>query len=129
MSTFQISFFELAFLAEACLPPMPIARTVFWQNLTKVYWSQMTENERERMFSWVQKSSWYNESLEKEEETQIFHARFNPDNQYMVKVNYEGKEEEHRAFMKGDRYWTNHSTFIAPEYIISVEKFTPKIDD
>ena len=47
----------------------------------------------------------------------------------MVKVNYEGKEEEHRAFMMGDRYWTNHSTFIAPEYIISVEKFTPKTDD
>ena len=70
-----------------------------------------------------------NESLEKQEETQIFHARFNPDNQYMVKVNYEGKEEEHRAFMMGDRYWTNHSTFIAPEYIISVEKFTPKTDD
>ena len=30
MSTFEIDFFELAILAEACIPPRPIARAMFW---------------------------------------------------------------------------------------------------
>ena len=56
MSTFNIDFFELSFLAEACIPPRPIARTYFWQNLSKVYWYQMTENERERLFEWINRN-------------------------------------------------------------------------
>jgi hypothetical protein len=125
MSTFQIDFFELAFLAEACIPPRPIARAMFWQSLTDKYWYEMTEGERIHMFEWLQKSWVYEESLEKEEDTQVFHARFNPDNQYIIKTNYEGKAEEHRAFKMGDRYYIGRNTSISEEYIISIEKFTP----
>ena len=110
MTTFTIDFFELAFLAEACIPPAPIARTMFWQNLTNKYWSQMTEGERIHLFEWLQKNWQYEESLAKEEDTQIFHARFNPDNQYLVKTNYDDKEEVHRAFKMSERYYTT-STF------------------
>ena len=126
MSTFKIDFFELAFLAEACIPPRPIARAMFWQNLTKVYWSQMTEDERARMFEWMNKNDWYQKSLEKEEDTQIFHARFDPENQYIVTTKYNKKKEEHRAFKLGYRYYTNHNTFIADEYIIEVNKLKIK---
>jgi hypothetical protein len=127
MSTFQIDFFELACLAEACIPPRPIARTMFWQSLTDKYWYQLTEGERIHLFEWLQKSWVYEESLEKEEDTQVFHARFNPDNQYMIKTNYKGKEDAHqRAFKMGDRYYIKCNTWIAEEYIVSVEKFTPK---
>jgi hypothetical protein len=126
MSTFTIDFFELSFLAEACIPPRPIARAMFWQNLTKVYWEQMTEGERAHLFEWLNRNPWYPESLEKEEDTQIFHARFNPDNQYMVKTKYKRKKGEHRAFKLGDRYYTGHNTFIENEYITEVNKFTPK---
>jgi hypothetical protein len=41
MSNFTIDFFELAVLAEACMPPNPIARTMFWQHLTDVYWEDV----------------------------------------------------------------------------------------
>lgn len=126
MSTFTIDFFELAFLAEACIPPRPIARAMFWQSLTDRYWYEMTEGERIHMFEWLQKSWVYEESLEKEEDTQVFHARFNPDNQYMVKTNYNGNEEEHRTFKMGERYYIKRNTSISEEYIVSVEKFTPK---
>ena len=126
MSTFTIDFFELAFLAEACIPPRPIARTMFWQNLTNRYWSQMTEGERIHLFEWLQKNWQYEESLSKEADTQIFHARFNPDNQYTVKTNYNNKEETNRAFKMGERYYTTSSSWIAEEYIIEIEKFTPK---
>jgi hypothetical protein len=126
MTTFTIDFFELGFLAEACIPPAPIARTMFWQNLTNRYWSQMTEGERIHLFEWLQKNWQYEASLAKEPDTQIFHARFNPDNQYMVKTNYNDVEETHRAFRMSERYYTTSTSWIAEKYIIGVEKFTPK---
>ena len=126
MSTFTIDFFELAFLAEACIPPRPIARAMFWQSLTDKYWHQMTEGERIHLFEWLQKSWVYEESLKKEADTQIFHARFNPDNQYIVNVDYDGAIGKYIAFKMGDRYYTGRNKWIAEEYITSVEKFTPK---
>ena len=126
MSTFTIDFFELAFLAEACIPPRPIARIMFWQSLTDKYWNQMTEGERAHLFEWLQKNSLYEESLKTQEDTQVFHARFNPDNQYIVKTNYNNKEEEHRAFKMGERYYIKTNSWIAEDFIVSVEKFTPK---
>jgi hypothetical protein len=126
MSTFTIDFFELAVLAEACIPPRPIARAMFWQSLTDKYWAQMTEGERIHLFEWLQKSWVYEESLKEESDTQEFHARFNPDNQYIVKTNYDGKEEEHRTYKMGDDYYTRRNYWITKEFIISIEKFTPK---
>jgi hypothetical protein len=126
MSTFTIDFYELAFLAEACIPPRPIARAMFWQSLTDKYWEQMTEGERIHLFEWLQKSWVYEESLTKEIDTQVFHARFNPDNQYMVKFTHDGVSNGQRAFKMGDRYYIGSNTWIAEEYITSVEKFTPK---
>jgi hypothetical protein len=128
MSTFTIDFFELAFLAEACIPPRPIARSMFWKDLTDKYWDQMSEEERIRLFDWLQLNYGYKDSLEKQEDTQIFHARFDPDNQYMVKTNLKGNEEEHRTFKMGDTYFTNSISSIVEEYIISVEKIVPNIE-
>jgi hypothetical protein len=134
MSTFNIDFFELAFLAEACIPPRPIARAMFWQNLTKQYWYHMSEGERAHLFEWMNRNDWYKESLQKETDTKIFHARFDPDNQYIVKTKHKKKEEEHRAFKRygseeegfTNRYYVGHDTYIPEEYITSVTKFTPK---
>jgi hypothetical protein len=123
MGNFTIDFFELSMLAEACIPPRPIARAMFWQNLTKVYWHQMTEGERRHIFQWLQKNPWYEESLEKEDDTKIFHARFDPDNQYMVNM-INGKEPI-RTFKMGDRYYIGYNTWVSEEYIESVEKFQP----
>ena len=128
MSKFSIDFFELSFLAEACIPPRPIARAFFWQNLTNVYWFQMSENERAKLFSWLNRNTWYEERLKKEEDTKIFHARFNPDNQYMVKTIYDGKEEESRAFLYDDNYYTKINTYISKQYIKEVNKLNLKID-
>jgi hypothetical protein len=126
MSTFQIDFFELAFLAEACIPPRPIARAMFWQSLTDKYWYEMTEGERIHLFEWMWKNWVYEESLETEEDTQVFHARFDPDNQYTIKVDYDGEISEHRAFKLNDNYYIGRNKWVADEYIVSIEKFTPK---
>ena len=86
----------------------------------------MTEGERAHLFDWMNRNDWYLESLTKEEDTRVFHARFDPDNQYMVKTKYKRKKEEHRAFKLGDRFYTSLNTFIAEEYILEANKFTPK---
>ena len=126
MSTFTIDFYEFAFLVEACIPPRPIARAMFWQDVINKHWHNMTEGERAHLFEWMQKSWVYEESLQKEQDTQIFHARFDPDNQYIVKYTYNGESKEQRAFKMGDRYYIGTSKWIAEEYITSVEKFTPQ---
>jgi hypothetical protein len=125
MSKFQIDFFELAFLAEACIPPRPIARSMFWKDLTDKFWHQMSEGERIHLFEWLQLNCGYKDSLEKQADTQIFHARFDPNNQYIVKTNLKGNEEEHRTFKMGDIYYTNTNSSIVEEYIISIEKIVP----
>ena len=123
MSEFKIDFFELAFLAEACIPPRPIARAMFWQHLTSKYWHQMTEDERERLFDWMNKSEWYKKSLEEQEDTQIFHARFDPDNQYLVFTNYKDQPLEHRTFKMGERYYIGPTTSIQEKHITKIEKY------
>jgi hypothetical protein len=122
MSKFEIDFFELAFLAEACIPPNPIARTMFWQRLTNVYWEQMSDEERDRLFEWLNRNDNYKQSLEKEEETQMFHARFDPDSQYMVYTTVNGKDDVNRAFKYKDLYYTKRNTWITTEFITKVEK-------
>jgi hypothetical protein len=128
MSNFKIDFWELCFLAEACIPPRPIARTMFWQNLTNLYYHNMTGHERVKLFEFMKRNSWYEESLEKQEDTQIFHARFDPDNQYRVTTNFQDKEEVYEAFLRNDKYCTSSNFWISPDYIIKVEKITPKIN-
>jgi hypothetical protein len=122
MSNFTIDFFELAFLAEACIPPNPIARTMFWQRLTNVYWEQMTEEEREHLFEWLNRNDNYKRSLENEEETQIFHARFDPDNQYIVYTTMDGKNDVNRTFKYNDLYYVQRNSWVTPEFITKVEK-------
>ena len=122
MSNFTIDFFELAFLSEACIPPNPIARTMFWQRLTNVYWEQMSEEEREHLFEWLNRNDNYKQSLEKEEETQIFHARFDPDNQYIVYTTMNGKDDVNRVFKYKDLYYVRSNSWITPEFITKVEK-------
>lgn len=119
---FTIDFFELSFLAEACIPPKPIARTVFWQNLTDIYWHQMTEHQRIRFFEWMQKNPFYADSLKSDRDTQVFHARFDPENQYIVSIKFKNKIEKTRAFKLDGRYYTKRNTIIVPEYVAEVQK-------
>ena len=122
MSTFAVEFFELCVLAEACIPPRPIARTMFWQSLTDQYWEQMTEFERARIFSWLQKHPNYEDSLANEEDTQVFHARFDPNNQYEVTYHYQETTESIRTFLYNDRYYTSSRRSVSPEYITRIQK-------
>ena len=118
MSKFEIDFFELAFLAEACIPQVPIARAMFWQHLTDVYWEQMTRDERNRLFEWMNRNEYYKESLTKHEDTKVFHARFDPDNQYLVHTD----NGLYLTYLLRDNYYIKRNTWISKEGITKVEK-------
>jgi len=119
---FTIDFFELSFLAEACIPKRPIARTIFWQNLSKIYYNQMSKDERDRLFEWMNRNDYYKESLTKHQDTKDFHCRFDPDNQYWVSTLYKGKKEVIEAYKQDGKYCTQPNTSIIEEYITDIKK-------
>lgn len=120
---FTIDFFELSFLAEACIPPRPIARTCFWQELIDVYYHQMTPNQRSMFLNWLKLNP--NFDVEKEELIRIFEARYNPDNQYKIKA-IDGKEYE--AFLLDDRYYTQRNSWIPKENIEDIKKIDYELE-
>ena len=112
MSTFKIDFFELAFLAEACIPPVPIARASFFADLSDKYYAIMTQEERNKLFEWLSpKLDLTNEDC------QHFFARFNMLNQYRVKHTYNGQTNETIAYRFNDKYHVSRSKSINEDYI------------
>lgn len=119
MSEFKIDFFELAFLAEACIPPVPIARAMFFADLSDKHYSQMTQEERNRLFEWlVPKLDLSNEDC------QHFYARFNRHNQYKVKHTYNGRTDETYAYKFNDKYHVSRNRSINEDYIDCVFPLT-----
>jgi hypothetical protein len=114
---FVIDFFELAFLTEVCLPPTPIARHCFFMNIIDIYYHQMNWEQRKHFYQWIGKKL----NLD-EEESHIFLARFNPDNQFIVKHKNQNKEEEIEAFILNEKYMISSNSWVNNEYIISVDK-------
>lgn len=118
MSEFKIDFFEFSFLVEACLPPAPIARAMFFQEVSDKHYHQMTDNERNKLFEWLTRNSCFRME---EEDCQVFYDRFNPKNQYKAKTFYNEKEEVIDCFAHKGRFHTSKSTSILEEYIVSTE--------
>lgn len=113
---FPIDFFEFSFLVEACIPPVPIARAMFWEQVINVHYHALTPNERQRLFEWVKHSTRFDPT---NEDCALFNARFDPANQYEVTTLHEGKEETTSCFLWKGKYHETKNRFIAPEYIIS----------
>lgn len=124
MSTFTIDFFELVFLAEACVPEKPIARAMFWKELINSHYEKMTENERSSMFEFLNRFDPFKRALnDKNEDAICFYNRYNPDNQYEI-VTKQG--DKYRTFFHNNRYHINERSSIIEEYIESINKLDLK---
>lgn len=119
MATFKIDFFELLILAENCIPPTPIARSMFFSNLTDKYYKDMNNEQKKGMFNFIKKHHKFDLN---DESCFVFYNRFNPDNQYLITTNYNDKIEVTEAFLMKDRYWINSKTYIGSEFIVNVKK-------
>jgi len=123
MSRFNIDFFEFSFLVEACIPPRPIARAMFWDDVIDKHYNTLTDNERVRLFEWINRNPCMQDGIEEgNEDCLLFNARFNPDNQYKVHTNYNDKLEVYDAFKLNDRYYIKKNTSIEDRFITKVEK-------
>lgn len=120
---FNIDFFEFAFLVEACIPPKPIARTVFWDKVIDYYYDLMTDEERKHLYSWICKNWVYQTGIEKKnEDCLVFDARYNPEKQYFVMTKKDGRLETHKAFKFNGQFHTQKNTTILKEFIIDTQK-------
>lgn len=117
---FEIDFFELAFLAEACIPPSPIARAMFWDRLINEYFYQLNWDQRLKLYHWIGRNYAYTDGLEKEiEDILVFEARYNPDNQYIVKTTENTTVE---TFLFNGRYHTQINRFVSDDKVFDVIK-------
>lgn len=116
---FEIDFFELSFLIDVCIPPVPIARTMFWHRLIDEIYYQLSDEEADSIFKWVTENTRFSKD---NEDCRWFYARFNPDNQYLVSCFHRGKADKVPCFRVDDKYHTKINTWINPQYIKEVEK-------
>lgn len=123
ISRFNIDFFEFSFLVEACIPPRPIARSMFWDDVINKHYHTLTDDEKSRLFEWVNRNHCMQHGLEnKNEDCLLFNARFDPNNQYEVTSKYKGKTDTHKCFLWEDKYHISKSTSIEGKYITKTEK-------
>jgi hypothetical protein len=120
MTTFNIDFFEFSFLVEACIPNRPIARTMFFHDVINKHYYAMEQDERDRLFEWIQKNPSFNPS--EHEDSAAFYARYCPDNQYKITSIYMGVENIHYCFKMGEYFYTRIDTSIRDEFITKIEK-------
>jgi hypothetical protein len=116
---FKIDFFELSFLAEACIPPRPIARMSFWHDLINKHYYELNDEQRANLFEWIQRNSNFDPT---NEDCDWFLKRYDPDNQYMVETDFEGNKNSHHTFLINDRYYVSMILSINEDYITSVTK-------
>lgn len=119
MGKFEIDLIELCFLSEACINSSTIARYTFWMDLCNKHYHKMTPDERDKIFGFIIKNPGFN--LENKE-NQYFYARFNKDNQYKVRTEFEGLTGWTECFLYNDKHCINERTWIPEEYIIKTEK-------
>ena len=113
---FNIDFFELLFLAEACIPPVPIARYSFFDNLHRQYYRNMNEAQRKQMFDFIIKNPKFDI---KEENCLNFYNRFNPENQFRLKVEFDGQIEYQDTYFHEGKYHVSKNQWIHSDFIVS----------
>lgn len=122
---FNIDFFEFSFLVEACIPPRPIARAMFWQDVIDKHYHVLTENERERLFEWVNRNPCMQDGIENNnDDCLLFNARFDKNNQYEVTSEYKGKMDTHKSFLYEGKHHISKNTHIESKYIVKIAKIT-----
>ncbi len=124
---FNIDFFEFSFLVEACIPPRPIAREMFWDDVINKHYHVLTENERQRLFEWINRCDNFIYNLEKNENCQLFNARFNKENQYNIKTLYEGKGQIIEAFKWQKKYHISKTQSINEDYILEITRVSETV--
>lgn len=114
---FTIDFTELLIFAQACIPPVPIARSVFFEKLSEIYYKQMDSEQRKKMFDLIIKNYKFDKT---NEDCLHFYNRFNPENQYRVLTFYNNKKETISAYLHNGKYHVSKNKYISIENIVII---------
>ena len=123
INRFNIDFIEFSFLVTACIPPTPIARSMFWEEVCGKYYKILTQEERNNLFEWVNREYSMQRGIESNNEyCLLFNARYDKNNQYIVSTDYKGLLQEIECFKWKDAYHTGKNTSIQEKYITKITK-------
>lgn len=117
-----IEFWELVFLAEVCIPPVPIARGGVWDRIIDIHYKNLTDWCRNKLFEIITKRPNFDKN---NEDCQWFYARYNPSNQFKVHCFFQGKPQIVDCFRKDNEYFVGKNKSINMTY---VKKITKMID-
>lgn len=126
----ELNIFEMFYLLESCFRGSHLRSGTIGRFVDEWY-GLFTPQQRKNLRDWILRDIYNGDFKPRSSccgEDTIFMARYNPDNQYRVKMLYDGKEEIHETFLRDGRYYTKSNRFIAEEYITSVEKIPPVED-
>ncbi len=115
---FSIDFFDFSFLVEACIPPVPIARHSFWEDVINKYYYALSKDERNNLFDWITQNSKFDKN---NKDCEMFFARFDPKNQYLVELKLEGVSEIKECFLWKEKYHTGINKWINQRYVVEVK--------
>ena len=119
---FNIDFFEFSFLVEACIPPVPIARAVFWGKVLNEYYKVLSQEERDKLHEWLNHNPRLMQGIsDGNTDCLLFNARYDRYNQYMVTADKDNRIETFETFKFNNRYHVSPSTSVEEQYIINIE--------
>lgn len=123
----NLDIFEMFYLLESCFRGSHL-RSDTIERFIDEWYDKFTPEERSNLYDWILRDI-YNGKFEPNSvlcgADIVFMARYDTDNQYVVKTLYDGKEGIHKTFLRDGKYYTKSDRFIAEEYITSVEKIPP----
>jgi hypothetical protein len=121
---FEIDFFELIVLTEACWNGGTILRATFLEMLITEHYAKMTKQQRISFWNFLErysKNNYPDSQMNNETRLRVL-ARFMPEMQYTVLTEINGKREAFEAYLFADKFWINLNTFIEPKYILNYER-------
>lgn len=124
MTPITIDLFEYGFLLEACIPPRPIARTMFWQDAINKHYKNLDVDERQHLLDWLYKNDNFRNPpphVGDSDRNLINHlkARYDKHAQYTVTAD---NGEVFQTYLLNGRYHTNTDSWVDPPRITSVQK-------
>ena len=120
---FEINIEEYGILLSVCVPPRPIARSMFWLNSINIEFYRMNTDERNSLHEWISRNGYFQKGLQ-DGNKDIIHwdARYNPKNQYKVVTDFNGDIKEHLAYKLDGRYHIRTNSTLMEEYITKIEQ-------
>lgn len=125
----DLDIFEMSWLLDACLRGSHLRASTI-ERFVDDWYDELTEQQRYNLYEWTLRLT-YGGNFKPSDTCcgadKVFMARYNPDNQYMIMVRYEGKTSKYRCFLYNGEYHVTTSRFIGKEYIKKVERYTPNV--